>query len=91
MRLCYLATTLGVTIVTICDLLPTVQARMLEAEEQLAQLRRAHDELEARRAEGAGQLEAAGWRAEALEQERASPNPNPFPTPTPTPTLTCEP
>ena len=41
---------------------------MLEAEEQLAQLRRAHAELEARSAEGAGQLEAAGWRAEALEQ-----------------------
>ena len=74
---------------SLCSLLPTVQARMLEAEEQLAQLRRAHAELEARSAEGAGQLEAAGWRAEALEQERRPPNP--IPTPTPTPTLTCEP
>ena len=45
---------------------------MLEAEGQLAQLRHAHAELEARRAEGAGQLEAAGWRAEALEQELSS-------------------
>ena len=58
---------------------------MLEAEEQLAQLRHAHAELEARSAEGAGQLEAAGWRAEALEQERRPPDPLPSPYPYPYP------
>ena len=117
-------TTLGVTIAPICYLrvAPTPQARVLEAEEQLAQLRQAHAELEARStptptpnpyptptptpnptpnptptpdqarcAEGVGELEAAGWRAEALGQELTSPSPIPNPTPTPTPTRTCEP
>ena len=45
---------------------------MLETEEELAQLRQANGELEARCAEDARQLEAAGWREEELENRLAS-------------------
>ena len=43
------------------------QARALEAEAEVAQLRQTSGELEARCAEDARQLEAAGWRGEELE------------------------
>jgi len=45
---------------------------VLETEEELAQLRQANGELEARCAEGARLLEAAGWREEELENRLSS-------------------